>query len=735
MKKRLFFLTASLLFAVLSFAQPVVTVEKLWSGDPLGWNTGNSRQWAGHGEFVYWADKATHAIYGTNDGQQAETIIQNDLIDGVGFCVDEAGNWVVSGGFPGVPSHLFLVKHTDTTFVNISLSLPASYTKRTDMISATGNVFSNEGGFVYIYGNEANMVIVVIKNAGTPEQEVTYKEIAIQGSNVQNYVVAGDTTIQYVQRRSKGQTGFEKFVDGVNMGSIAGMPGYKATTLGGAIVTLAGQDFAIYPSGSVNYSSEFSISNLTAGELVGSGYCANTTTAANNTNVGVFVNATKIDDYSAYIQVGNGSDGTALFKMTVPRLYEIGDNLGWNPTVGQEMELVGANIYKGYFDFEANQYFAFVTDLAENNDQGGWDYINTLRYASVEDQEVADGSVVELVKANRSIKITEAGKYAITVNGNTNQISVVKIMVEQLFEIGDNQGAWHANVGIPMTKVADNIFEGEFTFNNAENYFAFATEMANDDDDNAWDWFNNNVRYAGSEANKVVDDATATSVVKGNQSFKLLPGTYKFRVDMHEGTLNVTQSVAKVIVGDAGYATYFNGTKGYTMPENLTGYTYVYPGDGLVERFTEGQNVPTGVALVLGGVAGTYDLVLKSDVEPILGLQNKLRGTDVKELTTAPGEGVYLFYGLSLDETNDVNLVGFYWMVENGAAFENEAHKAYLALEENSMAPARILFNENGATNIEELEANETVVKFIKNGQLYIQKNGVVYNAIGAVVK
>ena len=308
------------LLAMSMSAKTVATVEKLWSGDVLGWNTGNTRQWSGYGEYVYWADKAATAIVGTKDGVKVDTVIVNEKIDGTAFCVDGAGNWVVEGTFPSTPSHIFLVKRADTTFVDI----PITGLGRTDIATATGDVFSAEGGVVFLYGNSVNLLAVAIKNAGAEGQEVIAKEIAIKGGGVQNFVVAGDTINQYVQRRSEAQTGFDYYENGVNKGSIEGLTGYKKTTLGGAMLTLAGKDIAIYPAGANNYSSEFSVANLTDGALAVDKadatktlFYANTATKANSTNVGVFLNATKIDDNSAYIQVGNGSDGTALFKLEV----------------------------------------------------------------------------------------------------------------------------------------------------------------------------------------------------------------------------------------------------------------------------------------------------------------------------------------------------------------------------------------------------------------------------------
>jgi hypothetical protein len=47
----------------------------------------------------------------------------------------------------------------------------------------------------------------------------------------------------------------------------------------------------------------------------------------------------------------------------------------------------------------------------------------------------------------------------------------------------------------------------------------------------------------------------------------------------------------------------------------------------------------------------------------------------------------------------------------------------------------RIIEAENGATNIENVEANEAAVKFIENGKLYIKKNNVVYDMMGTIVK
>ena len=76
-------------------------------------------------------------------------------------------------------------------------------------------------------------------------------------------------------------------------------------------------------------------------------------------------------------------------------------------------------------------------------------------------------------------------------------------------------------------------------------------------------------------------------------------------------------------------------------------------------------------------------------------------------------------------------------LVSTGSTATIAPTKAYLHIADpDPNAPAlRIVMAENDATNVENIEANEEAMKFIKNGNLYIRKNGVVYTATGAAVK
>ena len=63
-------------------------------------------------------------------------------------------------------------------------------------------------------------------------------------------------------------------------------------------------------------------------------------------------------------------------------------------------------------------------------------------------------------------------------------------------------------------------------------------------------------------------------------------------------------------------------------------------------------------------------------------------------------------------------------------------YKAYFHTEA-ALAPAAmfVVEGENNATAIENLDTNDTAVKFIQNGKLYILREGVVYDATGKMVK
>lgn len=170
------------------------------------------------------------------------------------------------------------------------------------------------------------------------------------------------------------------------------------------------------------------------------------------------------------------------------------------------------------------------------------------------------------------------------------------------------------------------------------------------------------------------EGATTLTIKLDNQTGK------NARVDDLE--LSIYSGVGSFKITEAGYGTYYS-SKAYTMPEGVKGYIITgNEGTSLVmnEAYAAGEVVPAKTALVVEGAANKYYTLVAASTEltPANNNNNKLHGSDEAETTYVDGTDVK-YYKLSYN--NEGNDLGFYWGSENGAAFTNGAHKAYLALD------------------------------------------------------
>lgn len=431
----------------------------------------------------------------------------------------------------------------------------------------------------------------------------------------------------------------------------------------------------------------------------------------------------------------------SIVKMTpVAQLYEYDTQSGdWALDAGTAMEMKEANIFTGTYEFTgADRYITFST--LQGASASDWEGIAAGRLSAVADGdnywitgETASADFVLGGGKCYMVPAANAGKFQITVNFNTMKVEFVKVKAENVYGYTDASGAWVLS-GLELTKVENNVFEGEFVLPEAKHILFSKVDADNWNDINAAQieinssndyWVNGN-----SEATII-----AAPLTPGEHPGFLIKGAgkYKFNVNLNTNKITITQMNAMVEVTTAGYATYYNSEKAYTMPDGMTGYAFNVA-NGLVEAYVEGDIVPYNTPLVLEAAAGTYDLEWATGGE-VKDLASQLHGSDWDSNLASNTD--YLFYGLSLAAApNDTpTSVGFYWMAENGAAFQTKAHRAYLMVPVGSTDAPAILFNENNATNLNEFQGNDEVVKFIENGQLFIKKNGVVYDATGAVIR
>ena len=163
-----------------------------------------------------------------------------------------------------------------------------------------------------------------------------------------------------------------------------------------------------------------------------------------------------------------------------------------------------------------------------------------------------------------------------------------------------------------------------------------------------------------------------------------------------------------VTIGSTGYATLYYSGRALKVPTGLKAYTMKVE-DGKIVRsqtYSEGETLPKATAVVLKGDAGEYNLEASTE-EGVTDNDNQLKGSDTQTSTT--GNDGDKFYMLA---KNDGEGVGFYWGAQNGAAFLNGEHKAYLAIPSTdingSAAKPGYAFIEDDATAINKITDHES---------------------------
>lgn len=194
-------------------------------------------------------------------------------------------------------------------------------------------------------------------------------------------------------------------------------------------------------------------------------------------------------------------------------------------------------------------------------------------------------------------------------------------------------------------------------------------------------------------------------------------------------------------IGTSGYATFYDADYAYTMPAKLSGHTFNAT-TGLSDAIYEAnQIIPAKEPLVMKAaddvvLPETFVLVeAETDALPSAG--NDLIGNNEAGIIGSATDGK-AYYVLSLNGASEPESVGFYWMLDEGkGGFELPAHKAYLVVDNPSSAPAAFyLFNgENNATWLNSLEGVEGTVKFMHEGNIYILRDSIIYDATGRKVR
>ena len=124
-----------------------------------------------------------------------------------------------------------------------------------------------------------------------------------------------------------------------------------------------------------------------------------------------------------------------------------GDDQGWDCTDGSKKFVYDAEnkVYTMTYTFPAeNNYFGFTTALAENNDQGGWDYIEQFRFGAVADENTdfwysdeLNGQPIDMTwDAYHAVRIA-SGEYKLTVDLTDMTLTIERVVPDHGYDVGD----------------------------------------------------------------------------------------------------------------------------------------------------------------------------------------------------------------------------------------------------------------------------------------------------------
>ena len=539
-------LLAGLTIASTAMAMNAQTLTQDWKVTEGLPTAGNARWGIGFDGKVYTNDKSVPQIIAIN--AEGKTTVATSAA-GTAITVDGAGNFIVNDGFPNAASSTtFKILPAGTTeMIDLAVTLPEGVkADRLDFLGrAVGNVMSETGGAFYITPANSGKIAKIFVAKGV---QVAEKSKAI----VAGIACASDGHVQPADNNPETDNIFvrpartQAFFDGLTK------VGTANTTAGGDAVTLDGTLFTFEPCGT-NYVDGFQVVNRTTNEVVATHENEfSKSAAAPNQNA---ISVEKVDEYTAaiYQYVPGQMAAKYTFSLPKPKMYILGQNEvgdAWNPTSGIAMTWESGNVWSATVTTApGRENLGFVSVLAENNDEGGWTYVNGNRWGLENDkQEGALAEKLTVSKNSNSINVG-VGTFFIRMNLDDNTLYIAPT---KLYVIGTSNKAeghlWAPNDDSYMAE-SDPETPGVFTFDpidlKVENkavgeeaeedlaYFAFVTGI-----DAEWGPVNNSRWCPNNKDGELTDNTDFTDFGKHyNGAFCIKNGAYKLTVDLNTKTV------------------------------------------------------------------------------------------------------------------------------------------------------------------------------------------------------
>ncbi len=239
-----------------------------------------------------------------------------------------------------------------------------------------------------------------------------------------------------------------------------------------------------------------------------------------------------------------------------------------------------------------------------------------------------------------------------------------------------------------------------------------------------------NIAFTGSDLHKMGAEEGTYVVASGNKSASWngfansVLFTATDRTDIY--TIEVTYSAsASITLGTNGYSTFAAPFKYTVSGAEVYEAALNNAQNAIILTKVENAIVPANAGIILKGTEGATVTITPSNAAASDFAGNELVGV----LTPTLAEANWYVLATNLDGDG---LTKFH---NCKAGIEIPANKAYMVIGEATAPSIRIIEAGNEATDIQNVEGAEKAVKFMENGKLYIQKNGVVYDAMGKTVR
>ena len=386
--------------------EPTFTVEKLWENTNVPASTNNGYQAVGWDGKIYMKDKGVDVINVYTSATESSKYADTDANDDQSIAVDEAGNLILRSGstnFYASPKQIAIFKKGETIYKTIDFTLPVS--GRCDFISASGDIFSEQGGYVYFYcQNTTTVSRLFIKNGGA-----TAEDVVVDALNTTGLTATSNGSQSHVVRNIYGnllthaRTANPQEVNIVT-GEVllANLPNFKISTLGAASFELAGKEFWAYNVKGTDGSTEWNLYNLTDGVFI-SDTTLYLVDKAKKNSAANWLNVQVVDEKTAYIYQFCPVGATAVWKVTAnfvkpaTPVIEVSEEAVMTITCETENAVI-------YFDYNEE----FDGEVAEN-DENKYEEAIALSTSDdviyqVEAIAVLDGEVSDVATATFEVK-------------------------------------------------------------------------------------------------------------------------------------------------------------------------------------------------------------------------------------------------------------------------------------------------------------------------------------------